>query len=100
MKTGLLTLASSLLTLAHSSPVWSDLDAYTESYIANNTFPGTQTKVISADGTVFYENVFGRMAYQGDQFDSKVDSETLFDIASLSKVVAATSSIMKLFENG
>ena len=40
------------------------------------------------------------MTYQGDYYDHKVLPETLFDIASLSKVVAATSCIMKLYEDG
>ena len=86
--------------LVHTTPNWSDLGPFTESYIANNTFPGAQLKVISTDGTVFYENIFGNLTYQGDQFEQKVEHETLFDIASLSKVVAATSCIMKMYEEG
>ena len=86
--------------LVHTTPNWSDLGSFTESYIANNTFPGAQLKVISTDGTVFYENIFGNLTYQGDQFEEKVEHETLFDIASLSKVVAATSCIMKMYEEG
>jgi hypothetical protein len=56
----------------HTAPAWSDLGPFTQSYISNNTFPGTQLKVVSTDGTVFYENIFGSLTYQGDQFDHKV----------------------------
>ena len=55
---------------------------------------------MSADGEVFYSSLFGSLTYQGDLFNQPVTNQTLYDIASLSKVVAATTCAMKLYEAG
>ncbi len=40
------------------------------------------------------------MAYEGDRYNEPVTLDTLYDIASLSKVVGATSCAMKLYDMG
>lgn len=77
-----------------------DLTPYTLGFIANRTFPGAQLSVISSGGVVHYQKVFGNLTYPGDPFSTPVTDDTLYDIASLSKVVATTSCAMKLYEQG
>ena len=43
---------------------------------------------------------YGRKTYEGDLFDEPVDLDTLYDIASVTKVISTTSAIMKLYEMG
>ena len=40
------------------------------------------------------------MTYPGDKFNLPVTNDTMYDIASLSKVVSTTSCAMKLYEMG
>lgn len=44
--------------------------------------------------------MLGSITYPGDKFFEPVTKDTLYDIASLTKVVAATSCVMKLYEQG
>ncbi len=69
-------------------------------FIANRTFPGTQLSVFSSRGEIYFSGVFGNITYPGDIYNEPVTNDTLYDIASLSKVVCATSCAMKLYEDG
>ena len=43
---------------------------------------------------------FGNLTYKGDRYYEEVTDNTIYDIASLSKVVGATSCAMKLYDQG
>ncbi|MFN0158612.1 MAG: glycoside hydrolase family 3 N-terminal domain-containing protein [Bacteroidota bacterium] len=63
--------------------------------IADSAFPAAQVAVVK-DGIVVYNKSFGNYTY--DRAAKEIDDATLFDIASLTKVVATTSAIMKLYD--
>jgi CubicO group peptidase (beta-lactamase class C family) len=48
----------------------------------------------------YYQRAYGHLTYEGDLFFLPVKNETLFDMASVSKVVGTTSAIMMLYEEG
>ena len=54
--------------------------------------------LIGHDGTVVYRKAYGNRALAPAK--EPMTADTIFDIASLTKVVATTSCIMKLFEEG
>jgi uncharacterized protein YbbC (DUF1343 family)/CubicO group peptidase (beta-lactamase class C family) len=54
--------------------------------------------VVGHDGQVVYRKAYGKRALVPRPEDMTAD--TIFDVASLTKVVATTSSLMKLFEEG
>jgi uncharacterized protein YbbC (DUF1343 family)/CubicO group peptidase (beta-lactamase class C family) len=54
--------------------------------------------VIGHDGKIVYQKAFGHVLY--DPHSPRMTLNTLFDMASLTKVVATTPSIMQLFEQG
>ncbi len=54
--------------------------------------------LIGNQGKVVYRRAFGHRALEPKQFLMKID--TLFDIASLTKVVATTTALLQLVENG
>jgi CubicO group peptidase (beta-lactamase class C family) len=85
---------------AMAAESWSDLGPYTQAYITNKTFPGAQLAVVSSGNKIRYTGVFGTLTYPGDLFNETVSPDTIYDIASCSKVVAATSCTMKLYEQG
>ncbi|MCL2041522.1 MAG: serine hydrolase [Bacteroidales bacterium] len=64
--------------------------------IAEEAYPGCQI-LIAKDGKVFYNKSFGTFSYQDEE---PVSNETLYDVASLTKIMATTPAIMKLVEQG
>ena len=93
-------------TLAQRAPIdtagidLSRLDAIpplVEQAIADRKLPGAVVLVGRGD-TVFYEKAIGRRAVLPTPEAMTLD--TIFDLASLTKVVATTTSVMKLVEDG
>jgi CubicO group peptidase (beta-lactamase class C family) len=90
--------------LARTSPSFVGLDADTLSRIAylmnscmsNKAFPGGQV-LIAKDGCIIYDRVFGKHTYAGNQL---VTENSMYDLASLTKVVSTTLVGMKLYEMG
>lgn len=65
--------------------------------VAQRAFPGAATAV-TLEGNVIALRGFGRLTYDASM--PEVTGETIFDVASLTKVMAATSMAMLLYERG
>lgn len=65
--------------------------------ISDGAFPGCQLLVGTSEGVIFERN-FGNFTY--DEFSEPVTGESIYDVASLTKVVAVTSAVMKLYSDG
>ena len=65
--------------------------------IAAGRLPGA-VLLVGHDGQVIYRKAYGHRALVPKEEAMTVD--TIFDCASLTKVIATTSSLMKLFEQG
>jgi CubicO group peptidase (beta-lactamase class C family) len=65
--------------------------------ISQKYFPGAQLVIGSSNG-IIYEKYFGRYTYESDA--DEIKSYSIYDIASVTKVVATTSAIMKLYDDG
>lgn len=74
-----------------------DLDTQINEAVQTALIPGA-VLVVGHDGRVVYRKAYGSRALVPSREPMTVD--TIFDIASLTKVVATTPSIMKLFEAG
>jgi CubicO group peptidase (beta-lactamase class C family) len=72
------------------------IDSIALSGITGHAYPGCQV-LFAKDGKVFYEKSFGHPTYDDTL---KVTNESVYDLASVTKVVATTLAIMKLFEEG
>ncbi len=73
------------------------LDQAINDAIAQGRLPGA-VLLIGHDGQVVYRKAYGRRAEVPQPENMTLD--TVFDLASLTKVIATTSSMMKLFEQG
>ena len=73
------------------------IDGLVEEAIARRQMPGAVVLVGTADG-VAYRKAFGRRAI--DPADEPMTIDTVFDAASLTKVVATTTAVMMLVEEG
>ncbi len=73
------------------------LDAAAEQAIRDGLIPGAVI-IIGHDGKIVYRKAYGARALVPARETATLD--TIYDIASLTKVVATTPSIMKLYEQG
>lgn len=80
-----------------AKPYFADVDTLVAQQIARSSFPGGQLLVLRSD-TVVYERCYGAFTY--DSAAVPVRSGTMYDLASLTKVVATTPSAMRLVDEG
>ena len=79
------------------SKMFSVIDDLLKEELNKATFPGAVLGIVT-DEKMIYKKAFGLAQSEGKKRDMKID--TVFGLASLTKVVATTSSIMKLIEDG
>ena len=84
-------------TIGMSAEKLNQIDALVEKDIADKKLPGAVV-VIGHKGKIVYRKAFGNRALVPNV--EKMTVDTIFDIASLTKVVATTTSIMILVERG
>jgi beta-glucosidase-like glycosyl hydrolase/CubicO group peptidase (beta-lactamase class C family) len=72
------------------------LDTIMAAAIRDSAFPGGQLAIVR-EGVLVYNKSFGMLLY-----DNKISitNNTLYDLASLTKVVATTVAVMRLFDQG
>jgi uncharacterized protein YbbC (DUF1343 family)/CubicO group peptidase (beta-lactamase class C family) len=73
------------------------LDAAIDLAINQGKLPGA-VLIVGHDGQVVYRKAYGKRALV-PQLEA-MTTDTIFDVASLTKVIATTSSMMKLYEQG
>lgn len=74
---------------------FASIDSFVNVCIQDKVFPGCQIAVVYK-GDMVYHKAFGNLDY--DQGIS-VESTSLYDLASLTKILASTIAVMKLHEN-
>lgn len=72
------------------------LDDFLQNAIKQGAFPGCRV-LAAKDGNVFYDKAFGHLTQDKR---NTVDINTVYDIASITKVAATTIAVMKLYEEG
>ena len=82
---------------AQTFPASPLLDQAIEQAIADGRMPGA-VLLIGHKGQIVHRKAYGKRALEPAA--EPMTADTIFDLASLTKVVATTSSLMKLFEDG
>lgn len=72
------------------------LNMFIQRNIVDGTFPGCRI-LAAKGGKIVYDEAFGYYTYSKAQ---RVELSTLYDVASLTKVLATTLTIMRLYEQG
>ncbi|HSK81341.1 MAG TPA: serine hydrolase domain-containing protein [Thermoanaerobaculia bacterium] len=80
-----------------SAPALEDADRLLESFRERGAFPGG-VLAVGHRGEVVHLHAFGRLTYDADA--PPVAADTLYDLASLTKVVATTTMAMILVDEG
>jgi serine-type D-Ala-D-Ala carboxypeptidase len=94
MKTDEIAADASVVPISnHFASVYSVLNQA----ISARAFPGCSFGIL-ADGEIVLQDALGRSTYDGDSF--AVTAQTIYDIASITKVVATTASAMLLVQRG
>lgn len=83
--------------MAQSFPGAADLDSVINQAIREDKIPGA-VALVGHNGQVVYRKAYGNRALL--PVKEPMTTDTIFDIASLTKIVATTSGMMKLFEQG
>jgi uncharacterized protein YbbC (DUF1343 family)/CubicO group peptidase (beta-lactamase class C family) len=86
-----------LCAIALSAQSFAPIDDVINTAVQDQKIPGA-VLVIGHSGKIVYEKAYGRRALVPQPEPMTMD--TIFDCASLTKVIATTSSVMKLFEQG
>ncbi len=77
--------------------IFKDAYAVLEQAIRDSIFPGAQVAIVH-DGKLLASRGFGRQTYAPDA--PPIDTQTMWDLASVTKVVATTVASMMLWEEG
>ncbi|MCB0696491.1 MAG: serine hydrolase, partial [Chitinophagaceae bacterium] len=72
------------------------LNLFLERSVVDGVFPGCQV-LAAKNGKVFYNRAFG---YYDAYKSIKVDTNSIYDVASLTKVLATTLAVMELYDQG
>ena len=70
------------------------IDSIINDAIKNEATPGAQI-LIAKEGKVFYNKAFGFFDYEKNE---EVNLRSIYDVASITKIVATTLAVMKLYE--
>ncbi len=77
-----------------SSEKLNKIDGLAQKAIAEKMTPGVQI-LVARKGKVIYQKAFGMYTYDSDQ---KVTNETIFDVASVSKIVGTLPNVMQQYD--
>ncbi|GGH01507.1 exo-beta-N-acetylmuramidase NamZ domain-containing protein [Silvibacterium dinghuense] len=80
-----------------AQPSFTAIDSIIEQAIAEKKFPGAMV-IVGHDGRVVFHKAYGHRAL-GDHPEAMTE-DTIFDVASLTKVIATAPSVMELYEQG
>lgn len=80
-----------------TSPAWLTIDSIVNDGLKRRAYPGAVVLAIQ-NGEIKYHKAFGH--YEYDPASLPVNLNSIYDLASVTKVSATTVSIMKLYEQG
>jgi uncharacterized protein YbbC (DUF1343 family) len=92
-----ITCCASAFAQENTSPDLTVLDSIVQTSIQNHEMPGA-VLLVGHDGRVIYRKAFGNRSLEPKVEPMTVD--TFFDMASLTKVIATTTAVMQLEEQG
>jgi beta-N-acetylhexosaminidase len=72
------------------------IDSIVEDGIKKKAFPGGVVLIVK-DGKIVFDKAYGHLTYDSSM---PVYRETIYDMASVTKIMATTLSVMKLYEEG
>ncbi len=87
--------AGSPESVGMKSSILNQIDAIAQGAVKNHVVPGCEI-LVARKGKIVYSKNFGALTYSPNS--EKVTDETLYDLASLTKVLATLQSVMVLYD--
>jgi uncharacterized protein YbbC (DUF1343 family) len=97
MKILLLVMCAAVCFAQETFPGSATLDAAVDQAVRDGLIPGA-VLIVGHDGKILHRKAYGNRALVPEREAMTLD--TIFDVASLTKVIATTSGAMKIFEDG
>ncbi len=94
--TFLILIVSPLLVLGAKDDVFKEVDTIIEAAISDSAWPGAVLTVGNSEGMI-YQKAYGFHTYLKKE---KTAPDDIFDLASITKVMATTPAVMDLYEKG
>lgn len=88
---------SGILLASSSTEDFSQVDRLIEDGIRSQAFPSAVLVIGNSKG-IIYQNAYGRLTY-GEESEATT-MRTIYDLASVTKVIATTAAIMLLYDEG
>jgi beta-glucosidase-like glycosyl hydrolase/CubicO group peptidase (beta-lactamase class C family) len=85
-----------VLQSANKDTLFAEAFAVLETAMRDSIFPGAQVAIVH-DGKLLVNRGFGHQTY--DPASPKIDTKSIYDLASVTKVIATTISAMRMWEN-
>lgn len=73
------------------------IDTILQNAVADSAFPGA-VFLVARNGVIVHEKAYGRFSY--DPASPLMTTDAIFDLASVTKVIATTSAVMRLVDEG
>ena len=73
------------------------VDGIVNAAVKDSAFPGA-VLLVAKDGIVVHEKAYG--AYDYGVYSKRIDAKTIYDLASVTKVLVTTSAVMRLVDEG
>jgi beta-glucosidase-like glycosyl hydrolase/CubicO group peptidase (beta-lactamase class C family) len=80
-----------------TAPAWLAIDSIVNDGLAKKAFPGCEVLAVQ-NGEIKYHKAFGHIEF--DPRSLPITLESIYDLASVTKISATTVSLMKLYEQG
>jgi CubicO group peptidase (beta-lactamase class C family) len=93
----LLLLFQNSTLLKNNKSKFDNVDKVIESAIADSAFPGA-VLLVQQNGKILYEKAYGHYTY--DTSSGHIKLNTMYDLASLTKVIATTTAAMMCYDRG
>lgn len=97
MKKYLLSVVLLVYSVSVFGQNYSALDSLINFGVTDHRYPGASVLIGNEDG-IIYKNTYGHYTY--DENSSEISAESMFDLASVTKVFATTMCVMKLYDEG
>lgn len=93
----LFALGSAAMPTHHPSKPFDKVRKVVTDAIQDSAFPSAVVAVMQSDRVLFHE-AFGHLTY--DTLSPRADTSTIYDLASVTKVLATTLCVMRLYDEG
>lgn len=80
-----------------TSAPWLVIDSIVHDALAKKAFPGCEVLAIQ-NGEIKYHKAFGKFEFESNS--ARVNLESIYDLASVTKISSVTVALMKLYEEG